>query len=380
MPVNFELTEDQKLIRDMVREFAQNEVKPIASEIDKNHRFPHETVERMKELDLLGLCVPESYGGAGGDTVSYALACEELAKVCASHSAMLSVHITAMKGLLLYGTEEQKLKYLPDMASGKKLGCFCLTEPGAGTDAAAQLSRGVRDGDNFVLNGSKIFITNGGVGGTYSIFVMTQPEKGLKGITGFVVDRDTPGFQIGQLEEKMGICASSTAEIIYKDMVVPAADMIGKEGEGFKIAMQILDSGRIGMAAQAVGIAQGALDAAIAYTKERKQFGRPISANQGIQWMLAEMAAKIESARLLTYRAAVKNDQKQRVSVDAAMAKLVAATTAMDVTVKAVQLHGGIGYTKSYPVERYMRDAKITEIYEGTNEVMKMVISGSLLA
>ena len=378
--MDFNLTEEQILIRDMVREFADKELRPIAAEIDRDQRYPVETVERMKALDLFGLSIPEDYGGSGGDMVSYALACEELAKVCASHSAILSVHITGIKSILQFGTEEQKKKFIPDMASGKKIACFCLTEPGAGTDAAAQQSRGVRQGDKFILNGSKVFITNGSVGGTYCIYVMTDPEKKLKGITGFIVDRDTPGFSIGQHEDKMGIRGSVTCEILYKDMEIPAENMIGKEGEGFKYAMKVLDSGRIGMAAQAVGIAQGALDAAVAYIKDRQQFGKPIAANQGIQWMIADMALQIESARLLTYRAAAMDDLGLRVSKEAAMAKLAAATTAMDVTIKAVQLHGGIGYTKSFPVERYMRDAKITEIYEGTNEVMKMIISGSVLA
>jgi butyryl-CoA dehydrogenase len=378
--MDFNLTEEQTLIRDMVRKFAEKEIRPIAAEIDRNQRFPVETVEKMKELQLLGLSIPEEYGGAGGDTVSYALACEELARVCASHSAILSVHITGIKSILLFGTEEQKRKYIPDLASGKKIACFCLTEPGAGTDAAAQRSRGVRQGDTYILNGSKIFITNGPVGGVYCLYVMTQPEKKLKGITGFIVERETPGFSVGHHEDKMGIRGSSTSEIVYTDMVVPVENMIGVEGEGFKYAMKVLDSGRIGMAAQAVGIAQGALDATVAYVKDRQQFGRPIAANQGIQWMIAEMATKIEAARLLTYHAAAMNDEGRRISKEAAMAKLVAATTAMDVTTKAVQLHGGVGYMKDYPVERYMRDAKITEIYEGTNEVMKMVIAGAVLA
>jgi butyryl-CoA dehydrogenase len=376
----FDLTEEQKLIRNLVREFALKEVQPIAAEIDRNHRFPSETVARMGELDLLGMTIPEKYGGSGGDTMSFAIACEELAKVCASHAAILSVHTSSTKTLALFGTEEQKRKYIPDLASGKKLACFCLTEPSAGTDAAAQKSRGVRDGDNFIINGTKIFITNGSVGGTYMVFVMTKPEKGLKGITGFIVERGIPGFSIGQLEDKMGIRGSVTAELIFRDMVVPAANMLGEEGQGFKIAMTVLDSARIGMAAQAVGIAQGALDAAVAYTKERHQFGKPIAANQGIQWMIADMATRIEAARLLTYKAAYLYDQGVRNTMEAAMAKLAAATAAMDVTVKAVQLHGGIGYTKAYPVERYMRDAKITEIYDGTNEVMKMIISNSVLA
>ena len=378
--MDFNFTQEQKMIRDMVREFAEKEVKPIAAEIDRDQKFPTETVAQMAKLGLLGISIPEEYGGSGGDVVSYALACEELARVCAAHSAILSVHIGAIKPILYFGTEEQKKKYIPDLAAGKKLACLCLTEPGAGTDAAAQRSRGVRQGDKFILNGSKVFITNGPVGGTYCLFVMTQPEKKLKGITGFIVEREMPGFSIGQHEDKMGIRGSLTSEIVYQDMAVPAENMLGVEGEGFKYAMKVLDSGRIGMAAQAVGIAQGALDAAVAYVKVREQFGKPIAANQGIQWMIAEMATHIEAARLLTYRAAYLNDQGCRMSKEAAMAKLVAATTAMDVTTKAVQLHGGIGYTKHFPVERYMRDAKITEIYEGTNEVMKMIISGSVLA
>ena len=378
--MDFDFTEDQSLIKNMVREFAESEIKPIAAEIDRTHRYPQETVDRMKELSLFGLAIPEEFGGTGVDTLAAAIVYEELARVDASHSIMLSVHGMATKPIYYFGTEEQKAKYLPDLCSGKKVGCFCLTEPNAGTDAASQLSRGVRDGDNFIINGSKVFITNGPVGGTYVIFVMTQPEKGLKGITAFIVNSDNPGLKVGQREEKMGICASPTSEIIFENMVVPASDMLGQEGEGFRMAMRALDAGRIGVAAQAIGIGQGAMEAAIAYIKERKQFGKPIAANQGIQFMVAEMITALEGARLLTYKAAVLNDRKGRYSQDSAMAKLAAANMAMDVTTKALQLHGGIGYTKSYPVERFMRDAKITQIYEGTNEVMKMVISGAALA
>lgn len=378
--MNFDLTEEQVLIRNMVREFAEQEVKPIAAEIDKTHRFPKETVARMKELSLFGLGISEEYGGAGEDTLAAVLAYEELGRVCASHATILSVHGMATKPIAYFGTEEQKKKYLPDMCSGEKIGCFCLTEPNAGTDAAAQLSRGVRDGDNFIINGSKVFITSGSEGGTYVVFAMTDPEKGLKGITAFIVDRSNPGLKIGQLEDKLGIRASATAELIFENMVVPASDMLGKEGDGFKIAMRCLDAGRVGVGGLAVGIAQGALDAAITYIKERKQFGKPISANQGIQWMLADLVTEIEAARLLTYKAAVLNDQPGRHSADSAMSKLAAANAAMNVTVQAIQLHGGIGYTTSYPVERFMRDAKITQIYEGTNEVMKMVIAGAALA
>ena len=326
--MNFALTEDQELIRNMVREFAESEIKPIAAEIDKNHRFPEETVARMKELSLFGLALPEEYGGTGVDSLAAAIVYEELARADASHSIILSVHGMATKPIFYFGTDEQKQKYLPGLCSGETIGCFCLTEPGAGTDAGAQASRGVRDGDNFIINGSKIFITNGSVGGTYVIFVMTQPEKGLKGITAFIVSRDNPGLKIGQLEDKLGICASATAEIIFKDMVVPASDMLGQEGEGFKIAMRALDAGRVGVAAQAVGIAQGALDAAVAYVKDRKQFGKPISANQGIQWMVADMANAVEGARLLTYQAAWYNDKPGRWSKYSAMAKLTAARMA----------------------------------------------------
>ncbi|MCL1939223.1 MAG: acyl-CoA dehydrogenase family protein [Betaproteobacteria bacterium] len=378
--MNFSPSEEQVLIRNMVREFADNEIKPIAAEIDKTHRFPEETVARMKDLSLFGLALPEEYGGTGVDSLAAAIVYEELARVDASHSIILSVHGMATKPIYYFGTDEQKQKYLPDLASGKSIGCFCLTEPGAGTDAGAQASRGVREGDKFIINGSKVFITNGSVGGTYVIFVMTQPDKGLKGITAFIVDRDNPGLKIGQLEEKMGICASATAEVIFDNMVVPVSDMLGQEGDGFKIAMRALDAGRIGVAAQAVGIAQGAMEAAVTYIKDRKQFGKPIAANQGIQWMVADMANAIEGARLLTYQAAWYNDTPGRWSKYSAMAKLTAARMAMDVTRDAIQLHGGIGYTRNYPVERFLRDAKITEIYEGTNEVMKMVISGAVLA
>ena len=375
----YKLSDDQVQIRDMVRKFAEKEILPIAAKIDRDQTFPTETVKKMAELGMFGLSIPEEYGGSA-DLMSYALACEELGRVCASHSCILSVHVTGMKSILFFGNDEQKKKYLPDLTSGAKIGCFCVTEPSAGSDAGAQKSRGVKKGDHYVLNGSKCFITNGPVGGTFCIYVLTQPEKGAKGLTGFIVPRETKGLSIGRHEDKMGIRGSSTSEVFFEDMEVPIENMIGKEGDGFKYVMQVLDAGRIGMAAQAVGIAQGALEAAVSYAKTRVQFNRPIAANQGIQWMLAEMSAKVEAARALTYRAASLYDQHERISVAAATAKLVAARAAMDVTTTAVQIHGGIGYTKDLPVERYMRDAKITEIYEGTNEVMKMVISGSLLA
>ena len=375
------LTEDQELIQNMVREFAENEVRPIASEIDKNHRFPAETVKRMAELGIFGLNIPEEYEGAGGDAVSYSLAVEELSRVCATHGGIVSVHISlCAHSILNFGTDAQKNKYLPDLASGRKLGAFCLTEPNAGTDAAAQQTVAALQGDTYILNGSKVFITNGGVAETFIVFAMTDKSKGLKGITAFIVEKSFPGFVVGQAEDKLGICASSTHEIIFKNCAVPRENRLGDEGQGFKIAMQTLDGGRMGIASQALGIAQGALDAAVEYSKQRVQFGKPISANQGIQWMLADMAVQVEAARLLTRNAAAMKDSGKRYSKEAAMAKLFAAETAMAVTTKSVQIHGGIGYTRSYPVERYMRDAKITEIYEGTSQVQRMVIAGSLLA
>ena len=379
--MKFEFTEDHKMIQNMVREFATQEVRPIAAEIDRNHTFPAATVARMAELDIFGLAIPEEFGGSGSDTLSYVIAVEELSKACAVHGVILSVNTSlCAHPILANGTEEQKKKYIPDLASGRKLGAFCLTEPGAGTDAASQLTEAVLDGDNYVLNGSKIFITNGGVAETFVVFAMTDKSKGLKGITAFIVEKGFSGFAVGQLEDKMGICASSTTEILFKNCIVPKANLLGKEGQGFKIAMQTLDGGRIGIATQALGIADAALAAAIEYSKERKQFGKPISDNQGIQWMLAEMATKVDAARLLIYRAAYLKDSGARYSKEAAMAKLFAAEAAMKVSTMSVQIHGGIGYTKSYPVERFMRDAKITEIYEGTSEVMKMVIAGSILA
>ncbi len=379
--MDFQFTEEQQLIKNMVREFAESEVKPIAAEIDKKHTFPVATVKRMAELGLFGLTIPEELGGADGDSIAYSTAVEELSRVCASHGTILSAHISlGIHPIMMFGTDEQKKKYVPDMASGKKLGAFGLTEAGAGTDAAAQQTVAVLQGDKYIINGSKVFITNGAYAETFIVFAMTDQSKGLKGITAFIVEKSFPGFSIGQSEDKLGICASSTTEILFKNCEVPVANMLGKEGEGFKVAMQTLDGGRIGIASQAVGIAQGALEAAISYAKERKQFGKPISANQGIQWMLADMALSVEASRLLTQRAASMKDAKVRYSKEAAMAKLFASETAMDVTTKSVQIHGGIGFTTSYPVERMMRDAKITEIYEGTSQVQRMVIAGNILA
>ena len=378
--MNFTLTKEQELVRQMVRDFAVNEVKPIAAEIDVTERFPMENVKKMAKLGMMGIPFSKEYGGAGGDVLSYILAVEELSKVCATTGVILSAHTSLCASLINEnGTPEQKEKYLRDLCTGNKIGAFGLTEPGAGTDAAGQQTTAVLDGDNYILNGSKIFITNGGVADTFIVFAMTDKSKGTKGISAFIVEKGFLGFSIGKKEDKLGIRASSTTELIFENCVVPKENLIGREGKGFGIAMKTLDGGRIGIAAQALGIAEGALDEAIKYMKERKQFGRPIAAFQGLQWMVAEMSTKIEAARFLVYKAAWLKENKQPYSIDAARAKLYAAEVAMDVTTKAVQLFGGYGYTKEYPVERMMRDAKITEIYEGTSEVQKMVISGSLL-
>ena len=378
--MNFTLNKEQELVRQMVRDFAVNEVKPIAAEIDVTERFPMENVKKMGELGMMGIPFPTEFGGAGGDVLSYILAVEELSKVCATTGVILSAHTSLCASLINEnGTPEQKEKYLRDLCTGNKIGAFGLTEPGAGTDAAGQQTTAVLDGDNYILNGSKIFITNGGVADTFIVFAMTDKSKGTKGISAFIVEKGFLGFSIGKKEDKLGIRASSTTELIFENCVVPKENLIGREGKGFGIAMKALDGGRIGIAAQALGIAEGALEEAIKYMKERKQFGRPISAFQGLQWMVAEMSTKIEAARFLVYKAAWLKENKQPYSVDAARAKLYAAEVAMDVTTKAVQLFGGYGYTKEYPMERMMRDAKITEIYEGTSEVQKMVISGSLL-
>ena len=378
--MNFQLTREQELVKKMVREFALNEVKPIAAEIDETERFPMENVKKMADLGMLGIPFSREYGGAGGDTLSYILAVEELSKVCGTTGVIVSAHTSLCASLLeQFGTNDQKEKYLKDLASGKKLGAFGLTEPGAGTDAAGQQTVAVLDGDNYILNGSKIFITNGGVADTFIIFAMTDKSKGTKGISAFIVEKEFEGFSIGKKEDKLGIRASSTTELVMSNCVVPKENLVGQEGRGFGIAMKTLDGGRIGIAAQALGIAEGAFEEAVNYMKERKQFGRPIAAFQGLQWMIAEMDTKIEAARHLVYKAAWLKDNKMPYSVEAARAKLYAAEVAMDVTTKSVQIFGGYGYTKEYPVERMMRDAKITEIYEGTSEVQKMVISGNAL-
>ncbi|MGL4990619.1 MAG: acyl-CoA dehydrogenase [Sarcina sp.] len=378
--MNFQLTREQELVRQMVREFAVNEVKPIAAEIDETERFPMENVKKMAELGMMGIPFSTELGGAGGDTLSYIIAVEELSKVCGTTGVILSAHTSLCASLInQFGTLAQKQKYLIPLAKGEKIGAFGLTEPGAGTDAAGQQTVARLEGDNYILNGSKIFITNGGVAETFIVFAMTDKSQGTRGISAFIVEKSFEGFSIGKKEDKLGIRASSTTELIMENCIVPKENIIGKEGKGFGIAMKTLDGGRIGIAAQALGIAEGAFEEAVTYMKERKQFNRPLAAFQGLQWMIADMDTKIEAAKNLVYKVAFLKEAGLPYSVEAARAKLFAAEVAMDVTTKAVQIFGGYGYTKEYPVERMMRDAKITEIYEGTSEVQKMVIAGSVL-
>lgn len=378
--MNFNLTKEQEMVRAVVREFAEKEVKPLAAEIDVTERFPKETVEKMARYNILGVPFPVEYGGSGADEVAYAITVEELSKVCATTGVICSAHTSlACWPIFKYGSEEQKQKYLVPLAKGEHLGAFGLTEANAGTDAAGQQTVAILDGDDYILNGSKIFITNGGQSDTYVILAMTDKSKGTRGISAFIVEKDYPGFSIGKIEEKMGIRASATTELIFQNCRVPKENLLGKEGEGFKIAMSTLDGGRIGIAAQALGIAGGALNETVKYLKERQQFGRPIAKFQGLQWMVADMATEIDAARLLVYRAAFNKANNLPYSKEAAMAKLYASQTAMSVTTKCVQLFGGYGYTKDYPMERMMRDAKITEIYEGTSQVQQMVIAAAVL-
>ena len=382
--MDFNLNKTQELFRQMIREFAEKEVKPLAAEIDEQERFPQETVEKMAKLGLFGIPVPKQYGGAGGDNIMYSIAVEELSRCCATTGVVVSAHTSlCVSPILQFGTEEQKMKYVPKLASGEWIGAFGLTEPNAGTDAAGQQTTAVPDGDEWVINGNKIFITNAGHADVYIVIAMTDKSQGTKGISAFIVEASTPGFCIGKKELKMGIRGSATAELIFTNVRVPKANLLGNVGEGFKIAMMTLDGGRIGIASQALGIAQGALDETVKYTKERKQFGRKIAQFQNTQFQMADLKTKIEAARLLVRSAAFREDEhvanpKVNFSADAAMAKLYAAEVAMEVTTKCVQFHGGYGYTREYPVERMMRDAKITEIYEGTSEVQRMVIAGKL--
>ena len=387
--MDFTLSKKHEMARQLFKDFAETEVKPMAQEVDEKHMFPMENVKKMGKYGFMGIPVPKEYGGQGCDILSYVMCVEELSKVCATTGVIVSAHTSlCVDPILTYGTEEQKKKYVPDLASGKKIGAFGLTEPGAGTDAQGVQTKAVLDGDEWVLNGSKCFITNGEVGDVYIVIAYTDvvEKRGrkVKSFSAFIVEKGTPGFSFGTKENKMGICGSSTYELIFQDCRIPKDALLGPMGKGFPIAMHTLDGGRIGIASQALGIAEGALERTIEYTKERKQFGRSIAAQQNTQFQLADMATKVEAAKNLVYRAALKKQEfadgaKVSYSVEAAMAKLYAAEVAMEVTTKAVQLHGGYGYIKEYEVERMMRDAKITEIYEGTSEVQRMVISGSLL-
>ncbi len=374
--MDFHLTKEQKMLRQLFRDFAQTEVKPLAAEIDEDERFPWETVKKMGELGMMGVYFPQEYGGGGADVLSYAMCVEELAKVCGSTSIIVSSHTSlCCAPIYEFGTEEQKRKYLPDLLRGKKVGAFGLTEPSAGTDASAQQTTAVLDGDHYILNGSKIFITNGGAAEVYVIFAMTDRTKGSRGVSAFIVERSFPGFSVGREEKKMGIRGSSTTELVMEDCIVPRENLLGKEGRGFKIALHTLDGGRIGVAAQALGIGEGAVDEAVRYAGERIQFGKRISQFQWTQFQLADMATKMQAAQYLVYAAANAKDAGEDYGLQAAMAKLFASEAASDVTRRAVQLFGGYGFTREYPVERMMRDAKITEIYEGTSEAQRMVIA-----
>ena len=384
--MDFHLSKEHEMIRKMYREFAENEVKPLAEEIDETERFPMETIEKAAKLGMMGIYFPKKYGGAGGDVLSYAMCVEEMSKVCGTTGVIISAHTSlCCAPIFENGTEEQKMKYLPDLLSGRKLGAFGLTEPNAGTDASGQQTTAVLDesGENYILNGSKCFITNGNVAETFVVFAMTNPKLGNKGISAFIVEKSFPGFSTGKHEKKMGIRGSSTCDLIFEDCIIPKDRMLGKKGDGFKIAMKTLDGGRIGIASQALGLGEGAVEEAIKYTKERVQFGKRISQFQNTQFQLADMHTKMQAAQFLVYSAALKKmehakNPKVSYSMDAAMAKLFAAEAASDVTRRAVQLFGGYGYTREYPVERMMRDAKITEIYEGTSEVQRMVIASNL--
>ena len=387
--MDFTLSKEHEMARALFREFAEKEVKPLAIEVDETEVFPRETVEKMAKAGFMGIPVPKEYGGQGCDILTYAMCVEELAKVCGTTAVIVSAQTSlCCDPILTFGTEDQKKKYLPDLASGKKIGAFGLTEPGAGTDAQGQQTKAVLDGDEWVLNGSKIFITNGKEADVYVIFAITgmveKRGRMTKEISAFIVEKGTPGFSFGTKEKKMGIRGSSTYELIFTDCRIPKENMLGAQGKGFGIAMHTLDGGRIGIAAQALGLGEGALERTIAYVKERKQFGRAIGQFQNTQFQLADMATKAQAAQFMVYKAACTKDQytkdhKTSYNVEAAMAKLYAAEMAMEVTTKAVQLHGGYGYTREYEVERMMRDAKITEIYEGTSEVQRMVISANLL-
>lgn len=383
--MDFSLDKKHEMARTLFKDFAENEVKPLAQEVDETEKFPRDTVTKMQKLGFMGIPVPKQYGGQGCDPLTYVMCVEELSKVCGTTGVIVSAHTSLCADpIMTYGTEEQKQKYLVPLANGTKLGAFGLTEPGAGTDAQGCQTKAVLDGDEWVLNGSKCFITNGKESDIYIIIAVTSVTEDKKGrkkknFSAFIVEKGTPGFTFGTKEKKMGIRGSATYELIFQDCRIPKENLLGPEGRGFPIAMHTLDGGRIGIAAQALGIAEGALETTINYVKERKQFGRSIAAQQNTQFVLADMATKVEAAKMLVYKAAQAKATQKTYSFEAAQAKLFAAEVAMEVTTKAVQLHGGYGYIREYDVERMMRDAKITEIYEGTSEVQRMVISGTLL-
>ncbi len=377
--MNLELTMEQKMIQKMVREFTENEVKPIAAETDRTAQYPKDTIDQLFRYGVMGMCVPKEYGGAGADVLSAAIAVEELSKYCASTGDIVATHNgLCCDPILANGTEEQKKKYLPMLTTGGHVGAFALTEPNAGSDASKGQTVARLEGDHYVLNGSKIFITNGYVADIFVVFAMTDKSQGNRGISAFIVEKDFPGFSVGKHEVKMGLHGSPTAEIVFQDCIVPKENLLGKEGKGFKIAMQTLDGGRIGIAAQALGIAEGAMNEAIEYTKARVQFGKPISKFQNTQFVLADMAVGCEAGRFLIYDAAEKKQKGERYTKEAAMAKLFCSEHANKTVTKALQALGGYGYTNDYPLERMMRDAKITEIYEGTSEVQRIVISGNM--
>lgn len=378
MPIH--LTEEQKMMRDMVRKLAQNEIAPRAAHYDQTHEFPWENIKKMSELGLMGVPIPDEWGGAGCDFLSYIITIEEISRACASTGVILAVHTSVGTiPILLFGTDEQKRRYVPKMAAGEIIGAFALTEPGAGSDPASLTTTARLEGDHYVVNGSKIFITNGGVAGVYIVFVRTgQGGEGYRGVTCLLVDKDTPGFTIGKREEKMGLNASQTTELIFENAMVPRENLLGMENDGFRVAMALLDGGRIGIGAQGLGIAQGAYDVALEYAKQRVQFGKPIIEQQAVGFMLADMATRIDAARMLVYRAARLKDMGLPHSKEASMAKMFATDTAMMVTTDAVQILGGYGYCREYPVERMMRDAKITQIYEGTNQIQRLVIAKKL--
>ncbi|MDR2156549.1 MAG: acyl-CoA dehydrogenase [Clostridiales Family XIII bacterium] len=379
--MDFRLTKEQEFVRKMVREFAVSEVEPIAAEIDKEHRFPEENVKKMAHYGLLGVPFPKEWGGSGGDNLSYAITVEELSRVCATTGVICSAHTSLCAWPIYnYGTEEQKQKYLIPLARGEKLGAFGLTEPNAGTDASGQQTRAEDKGDHWLLNGAKVFITNGGYADVFVVMAMTDKSKRTRGISSFIVEKGFEGFSIGKTEDKMGICGSSTTELVFQNCKVPKENLLGEIGQGFKIALSTLDGGRIGIASQALGIAQGAFDVTAEYMKARKQFGKRLADMEPLRFEMVDMKTRIDAARLLIYKAAEMKDRHVPYGPESAAAKLYASETAMYVTTKAVQLHGGYGYTRDYPVERMMRDAKITEIYEGTSEAQKLVIAASIFA